>query len=177
VPSRDLDLEPPPLVTASALLAARPFALASGIAWSGIDDLPAATGASPEPAYEMEDALRDQLAVVAVLGKAQPPPPDLAGVDERTELVELAIEMLRFLKQYPGCAQSGARERYADCFRRFVLELWTRYPEVTVAEFAAAIDLPPGTLADWLRGGRHGVDRSAQTKYQRATRGARGAVT
>lgn len=38
MPRPDLDLDIPPLVTARVLLAARDFALASGISWPGIED-------------------------------------------------------------------------------------------------------------------------------------------
>lgn len=175
MPNPDLP-EIPPLVTASVLLAARHFALASGISWPGIDDILAATGASPEVAHEIEDALLDQLAALGVLEEASRTPLPPTGVEQRTELAELAVETIRFLKRHLGCAQSGARERYADCFRQFVLELRRRHPDVAMAEFAAAIDLPQGTMEDWLRGGRHGVDASTRAKYQRAARGARARV-
>lgn len=173
MPRPDLDLEIPPLVTASVLLAARHFALASGISWPGIEDILAATGASPEEAHEIEDAILDQLAALAVMENRQTPPPDVAGLDHSADLTALAVEMVRFIKRNPGCAQSGTRERYADCFRRFVLELRRRHSDVTTAEFATAIDLPLDTVEDWLRDGRRGVDRTARAKYQRATRGAR----
>jgi hypothetical protein len=173
VPRPDLDLEIPPLLTASVLLAARQFALASGISWPGIEDILAATGVSAEEAHAIEDALLDQLAALAVMETQQTPPPDLAGLDHSADFLELAVEMLRFIQRNPGCAQSGTRERYTDGFRRFVLELRRRYADVTTAEFAAAIDLPQGTVEDWLRGGRRDVDTTARTRYQRATRGAR----
>jgi hypothetical protein len=173
VPHPDLDLDIPPLVTAGVLLAARQFALASGISWPSIEDLLAATGANPEEAHEIEDALLDQLATLAVVAKQQTPPPDLAGWDHSVDLIGLAVEMIRFIKQNPRCAQSGTRERYADCFRRFVLELRRRYFDVTTAEFAATIDLPLDTVEDWLRGGRRDVDTTARAKDPRATRGVR----
>jgi plasmid stabilization system protein ParE len=176
VPHPDLDLDIPPLLTASVLLAARQFALASGISWPGIEDILAATGASPEEAHEIEDALLDQLAALAVMVNRQTPPPDLAGEDHSADLIGLAVEMVRFIKRNPGCAQSGTHERYTDCFRRFVLELRWRYCDVMMAEFAAAIDVPQGTVEDWLRGGRRGVDASTRATYQRATRGARARV-
>jgi hypothetical protein len=177
VPHPDLDLEIPPLVTASVLLAARHFALASGISWPGIEDILAATGASPEEAHEIEDALLDQLAALAVMAKQQTPPPDLAGLDHSADLTGLAVEMVRFIKRNPGCAQSGTRERYADCFWWFVLELRRRYFDVTTAEFAAAIDLPLDTVEDWLRGGRRGVDTTTRATDPRATRGARARIS
>lgn len=176
MPRPDLDLEIPPLLTASVLLAARQFALASGISWPGIEDILAATGASPMEAHAIEDALLDQLAALAVMVNRQTPPPDLAGEDHSADLIELAIEMVRFIKQNPGCAQSGTHERYTDGFRRFVLELRWRHSNVTTAEFAATIDVPLETVEDWLRGRRRGVDASTRDKYQRATRGARARI-
>jgi hypothetical protein len=175
VPHPDLDLDIPPLVTASALSAARHDALASGISWPGIEDTLAATGASPEQAPEIEDVLLDQPAALAVMENRQTPPPDLAGLDHSADFLELAIEMIRFIQHNPGCAQSqsGTGERYTDGFRRFVLRLRRRYADVTTAEFAASIDLPQGTVEDWLRGGRRDVDTTARTTYPRATRGAR----
>jgi hypothetical protein len=172
VPRTDLDLEIPPLLTASVLLAARQFALASGISWPGIEDILAATGASPEEAHAIEDVLLDQLAALAVMANTQTPPPDLAGLDHSADVIGLVIEMIRFIKQNPGCAQSGTHERYTDCFRRFVLELRWRYCDVMMAEFATTIDVPLETVEDWLHGGRRGVDASTRATYQRATRGA-----
>lgn len=173
MPHPDLDLDIPPLLTASVLSVARHFALASGISWPGIEDILAATGVSPEEAHAIEDALLDQLAALAVMAKRQTPPPDLAGLDPSADLTGLAIEMVRFLKRNPGCAQSGTREWYADCFRQFVLELRGRYFDVTTAEFAAAIDLPLDTVEDWLCGGHRNVHAPARAAYPRATRGAR----
>jgi hypothetical protein len=173
VPHADLDLDIPPVVTASVLLAARQFALASGISWPASEDILAATGVSAEEAHEIEDALLDQLAALAVMVNRQTPPPDLAGEDHSADLLGLAIEMLRFIQHNPGCAQSDPHERYTDRFRQFVLELRRRYAEVTTAEFAASTDLPLGTVEDWLRGGRRGVDASTRVTYPRATRGVR----
>jgi len=149
------------------LLAARHFALASGICWPGIEDILAATGASPEEAHAIEDTLLDQLAALAVMAKRQTPPPDLAGEDDRADRLGLAIEMLRFMKQNSGCAQSGTHERYTDSFRRFVLELRWRYCDVTMADFVMATDVPLETVEDWLHGGRSSVD--ASTRQGRAS--------
>ncbi len=174
MPHLDLDLEIPPVVTASVLLAARQFALASGISWPGIEDILAATCASPQEAHAIEDTVLDQLAALAVMTKRQTPPPDSDGLDRSADLLGLAVEMIRFIAQNPGCAQvSGTRERYTDSFRQFVLELGWRYPDVTSAEFAAAIDLPLDTVEDWLRGGRRDVDTTARAKVPRVTRGVR----
>ena len=169
MPRPDLDLDIPPLVTASVLLSARRCALASGISWPGIEDILAATGVSPEEAHEIEDALLDQLVALAMIATRQ----NLAGEDHSADLIGLALEMLRFIKQNPGCAQSEPHERYTARFRRFVLELRWRYCDVVMAEFITAIDVPLETVEDWLHGGRRSVDASAPAKDPRATRGAR----
>jgi hypothetical protein len=175
VPHPDLDLEIPPVVTASVLLAARRVALASGISWPGIEDILATTGAaSLEEAHAIEDALLDQLAGLAVMANRQTPAPNVAGLDHGAAPLGLAVEMIRFIARNPGCAQvSGTRERYTDGFRQFVLDLGWRYPDVTTAEFAAAIDLPLDTVEDWLRGGRRDVDTTARAKVQRVRRDVR----
>lgn len=175
-PSSELALELLPLMTASVLLAARPYALASGITWPGIEDILAVTGASPELAHELEDALLEQLAAWAVREPTLTSPPDPTGVEQLPEIVGITVEMIRFIKRHPGCAQSGARAWYADCFWRFVIELRGRHPDVTTAEFAAAVDLPLATVESWLGGGRCGVGSSTRAKYQRARRGARARV-
>jgi hypothetical protein len=54
VPHPDLELDIPPLVTASVLMAARQLALASGISWPGIETILAARGASPDEAHAIE---------------------------------------------------------------------------------------------------------------------------
>jgi hypothetical protein len=102
----------------------------------------------------------------------QPPSPDVASVGHG-ELLGLAVAMLRFIQRNPGCAQSDPHERYTDGFWRFVLELRRRYPDVPMAAFAAATDLPQGTVEDWLHGGRRGVDTAARAQYHQARRGAR----
>lgn len=81
MPHPDLDLDIPPVVTASVLLAARQFALAARISWPGIEDILAATGASAEEAHALEDVLLDQLVALAGMAKRQPPPPGVGGLD------------------------------------------------------------------------------------------------
>lgn len=160
-------------MTASVLLAARQFALASGISWPGIEDILAATGANPEEAHAIEDALLEQLAALVVKANQQIPPPDADGLDHSAEPLEVAVEMIRFIQQNPGCAQTRPDERYTDRFRRFTLELRQRYADVATTEFAVAVDLPLDTVEDWLRGGRRDVDMPVHATYPRAARGAR----
>ena len=64
--------------------------------------------------------------------------------------------------QHPGCAQHrDQRRRYSDGFRGFILELRERHQTVPVDAFAAAVQVPLGTLKDWLRGGQKDTDPAA----------------
>jgi hypothetical protein len=140
----------PPLVTAGVLLAARSLSAPHGVPQPSVCEILRRTGATRSRAYEIKDALE---AVLPTLARppGRPRVEPAPGPANVPELVGIAVEMLQFIKRNPGCVQSGARDRYADCFRRFVLEQRERHAEVAATEFAAAIDLPLGTLEDWLR--------------------------
>jgi hypothetical protein len=143
-------------VTAGVMLAARSLSEPYGASQPSVAEILRLTGATRSRAYEIKDALEALLPQLAR-------PPGRPRVERATDsadapgLVGIAVETIRFIKQHPGCVQGGARARYADCFRRFVLELRERHADVAAAEFAAAIDLPLGTLEDWLRSPRPGA--------------------
>lgn len=180
----DLDHQPRDLTPSEAagmLLAVREHITAHGESWVSDDEILAATGASAAEAHEIKDALLEQVALdeaawlreAASLKNEPLPPPNELVLDDAGR-VELALEVLRFVQQYPGSASSnGERRWYADCFRQFVLELRHRHADVATAEFAAAIDLPLATLEDWQRGGRRGVGVSAHEQLRRASRKVR----
>ena len=138
------------------MLAARSLSEPYGASQPSVAEILRLTGATRSRAYEIKDALEALLPQLAR-------PPGRPRVERATDsadapgLVGIAVETIRFIKQHPGCVQGGARARYADCFRRFVLELRERHADVAAAEFAAAIDLPLGTLEDWLRSPRPGA--------------------
>lgn len=139
----------PPQITAGLLLAARGAAAPHRVPES-VGEILTLTGVSRSRAYEIKDALEAFMQTLA-----RPPgrprrerAPDSAST---TSLHELTLEVLRFITQHPGCVRSGARARYADCFRRFVVDLRERHTDVTADEFAAALTLPLGTLEDWMR--------------------------
>ena len=142
------------------MLAARSLSEPYGAPQPSVGEILRLTGATRSRAYEIKDALE------ALLPQLVRPPgrPRVERAPDPTielELVGIAVEMIRFIKQYPGCVQGGARDRYADCFRRFVIELRERHADVAAAEFASAIDLPLGTLEDWLRNPRPGDGAAA----------------
>ena len=140
-----------PLVTAGVLLAARSLSEPLGVRQPSVGEILQLTGATRSRAYEIKDALE---AVLPTLARppGRPRVEPAPGPATAPELVGIAsVEMIQFIKRNPGCVQSGARDHYADCFRRFVIELRERHADVAAAEFAAAIDLPLGTLEDWMR--------------------------
>jgi hypothetical protein len=140
----------PPLVTAGVLLAARSLSAPHGVPQPSVGEILRRTGATRSRAYEIKDALEAVLPTL-VRPPGRPRVEPAPGPASVPELVGIGVEMLQFVKHNPGCVQSGARDRYADCFRRFVLELRERHPDVATTEFAVVADLPLGTLEDWLR--------------------------
>ena len=152
----------PPLVTAGVLLAARSLSKPHGVPQPSVGEILRRTGATRSRAYEIKDALE---AVLPTLARppGRPRVEPVPGPANVPELVGIAVEMIQFMKRNPGCVQSGARDRYADGYRRFVLELHERHTDVPATEFAAAIDLPLGTLEDWLRSPSIAQPSSAST--------------
>jgi hypothetical protein len=140
----------PPLVTAGVLLAARSLSEPHGVPQPSVGEILQLTGATRSRAYEIKDALEAMLPTLA-RGPGRPRVEPAPGPANVSELYEIAVEMIQFIKRNPGCVQSGARDRYADGYRQFVLELRERHADVAATEFVAAIDLPLGTLEDWLR--------------------------
>jgi len=140
----------PPLVTAGVLLAARSLSAPHGVPQPSVREILRLTGATRSRAYEIKDALE---AVLPTLARppGRPRVEPAPGPANVSEFAGLGVEMIQFMKRNPGCVQSGARDHYADGYRRFVLELRERHADVAAPEFAAAIDLPLGTLEDWLR--------------------------
>lgn len=99
-------------------------------------------------AYELKDAIFVFLrTLVRPPGR---PHVEHEGASSSTRF-ELLTHVHRFVAQHPGCIQSGARARYSESYRRFVLELRERHADVMVSDFAEAIQLPLGTLEDWMR--------------------------
>jgi hypothetical protein len=137
-------------VTAGVLLAARSLSAPHGVPQPSVGEILRLTGATRSRAYEIKDALE---AVLPTLARppGRPRVEPAPGPTNAPELVGIAVEMIQFMRRNPGCVQSGARDHYADCFRRFVLELRERHADVAATEFALAIDLPLGTLEDWMR--------------------------
>jgi hypothetical protein len=140
----------PPLVIAGVMLAARSLSEPHGVPQPSVGEILRLTGTTRSRAYEIKDALEAMLPTLA-RPPGRPRVEPAPGPANVSEFFEIAVEMIQFMKRNPGCVQSGTRDRYADGYRRFVLELRERHADVTATEFAVAIDLPLGTLEDWLR--------------------------
>ncbi|MFC1641317.1 hypothetical protein ACFL5O_01320, partial [Myxococcota bacterium] len=80
---------------------------------------------------------------------AKPAPEPSASVPTQAHQVTVAV--LRWVKAHPGCVSSGSqRARYVDAFSQTVVELWQQHSDLGLEAFAAAVDVPLGTLKDWL---------------------------
>lgn len=149
---RDREPAVAPQAAAGLLLAARTLGADLGLDMPRAGAIVDATGASRSRAYEVRDEV---LALLPSLIRS-PGRPATAADSAPPELShELRLEVLRFVMSHPGCAYTrGQRRRYTDEFRRFVLELHERHFELPLPAFAEAIEIPLGTLEDWLRPGR-----------------------
>jgi hypothetical protein len=131
------------------MLAVRNQALQRGLVMSSVDQIVSAMDTSRSRAYEIKDS------VVAVLPTLVRPPgrPRIEPAPAPPgQHAALSLEALCFVMRYPGCLQVGEeRARYSDHYRRFVIELRERHAEVVASEFAEAIQIPLGTLQDWMR--------------------------
>lgn len=106
-------------------------------------------GAGRSQAYAMLGRLR---AGIETLARPAGRPAEPKASEDK--LVKLAKSVISFLKQHPGCCtDSGGRCFYHDDFRRFVVDQFAPgglAVDIPVGRVADAIDLPLGTLKDWL---------------------------
>ncbi len=130
------------------LLVARAAAARYALPAPSAEAILTATGASKSRAYELALEL---VALVPTLlrkaGRPAKPTPAPASVDT----VAITLAVLAFVMSHPGCVDRGRRQSYAQGFRRFVLDLCAKHPDVAVETMAEAIAVPLGTLKDWLR--------------------------
>jgi hypothetical protein len=139
-----------PLLTAALLLCALSLLRALRLPCPTVEQILDATGAKRTRAYALKDKLLGLLPTLErPVGRprAEPPP-------ARADTAALTGQILGFIMRHPGCARHGGRRRhYSEAFRRFILELAQRHPQIPHEAFAVAVQVPLGTLKDWLRGG------------------------
>lgn len=133
------------VTVAALLLAAVPHLRALGLCEVNGGQILAALGVTKSRAYLLKARLEALLlTLVGSVGRpaglaAAPPPPSPA------------TELLRYLAAHPGAVRRGAARRdYTGGYRRFVLELRDRHADVPLDAFAESVDIPLGTLEDWL---------------------------
>ena len=106
-------------------------------------------GAGRSQAYSMLGRLRAGVKTLArPAGRPAEPKAD------SDTLVTLGKSVISFLKKHPGCCTNAdGRSFYHDDFRRFVVGLFAAggpAEHIPIEQVADAIDLPLGTLKDWL---------------------------
>jgi hypothetical protein len=109
----------------------------------------AATGAGRTRAYEYKTAIWGQLEELA-RPVGRPPGAVPAPVDTGP----LSRQVLRFVKDHPGCVshRGTERQRYTEELRDFLLGLWEQeQANLDLATFARAVQVPLGTFKDWIR--------------------------
>lgn len=138
----------PSLWLAAVLLFARSIAVRFELAAPSVDAILSATGASRSRAYELVARIA---ALLPTLVRA-PGRPNRAEPSLPSEHPELTRAVLAFVMANPGCVDRGAeRQRYADVFRRFVIDLQAKHATIDLESFTRAVGVPLGTLKDWLR--------------------------
>lgn len=133
-------------------LCARSHAERRGLVMPGVVEILAATGATRSRAYEVARRIEEVLESLS-RGPGRPATehePAPAG-----ETAAICGETLRFVMAHPGCASAGGeRAHYGDGFRLFVIGLRERHAQVPLSDFAVAVQIPLGTVEDWLRAPR-----------------------
>lgn len=142
----------PSVVVAALLLAAGPLLDALGLPHPSADQILAATGAGRSRAYELRRAVEQIVPTVlrppGRPAKVAPPTPD------PTRAEEILRSVRDYLLDHGGAVGgTGARRRYSDGFRHFVLDLAARFRDVSLEGLADLVAVPLPTLKDWLAGG------------------------
>ena len=142
---------PPPsaLVTGALLLLAIPHLVALGLPHPTASAVVEALRVSRAQAYVLRARMQDLLPTVQ-RPPGRPAEPEPVPIDTG-EISRLA---LAFAYDHPGAVTSrGARRRYTDDYRLFVLEMLAGHRQIPLPTFAVAVQIPLGTLRDWLEGG------------------------
>jgi hypothetical protein len=138
-----------PLVTAALLLFALPELDALGMPRPTASAVIEALGVSRAQAYDLKNRLEDLLPTIK-RPVGRPPAPEPAIPVESGLISRKALD---FVYQHPGAVTGEGRRRYSDDFRRFVLDLAAKNRDIPLPSFADALQIPVGTLRDWLEGG------------------------
>ena len=137
-----------PLAVAALLILARAVFESLALPAPTIAQILAATQVSRSTAYEMLAVIVELLPTLTPQ-RGRPPkaPPPLPP-----QSATLTRAVLAYVLRHPGCVHHGdVRQHYSDGFRHRVLDLRAEHAALDVEAFAAAVEVPLGTLKDWLR--------------------------
>jgi hypothetical protein len=138
-------------LTAGLLLAAAGHLRALDLPCPTVSAILAATGATHSRAYELRDAI---LAALPSLQRRVGRPPAPPREPDPDVALALCREARTYAYDHAGSVTGGPeRRRYSDSFRHFIVALRERHEDVPLETFAAEVDVPLGTLKDWLRAG------------------------
>ena len=151
-----------PLVVAALLLLGRAISVSLALPAPTVAEILGATKMSRSSAYELVLVLADLLpTLLPARGRPPKPTPTPTSTSESGTVTRA---VLGYVMRHAGCVQRGqVRQHYSDGFRRFVVELRVEYAALDVEMFAAAIDVPLGTLKDWLRDPSTTAEQAADT--------------
>jgi hypothetical protein len=139
------------LVIAAVLLVARSLGRHVSLPCPSVAQILEATSASKSRAYELAAALTALLPTLSRPVGRPPSPPPCPPSTSIHESIPRAV--LRYVLRHPGSVHAHAdRQRYSDDFRLFILDLRDQHPSLPLEEFAAAVEVPLGTLKSWLSG-------------------------
>lgn len=136
-----------------------------------------ATGAGRSRAYDVAAALTRVLpTLLRPVGRPRAPR-EAPETEQTLDLNALAqavrLATLRFERRHPGCVRAGSmRGNYARDFRLHVLSLHREHPELALEAFAEAIDVPLGTLKEWLLPSAEGLADTDEGALGNETKGA-----
>ncbi len=137
-----------PLAVTALLILARAVCESLSLPAPTIPQILAATKVSRSTAYEMLAVLVELLPTL--LPKRGRPPKEPPAPEPHS--ATLTRTVLAYVMRHPGCVHhSDVRQHYSDGFRHRVLDLRTEHAALDVEAFAAAVEVPLGTLKDWLR--------------------------
>ncbi len=157
-----------PNVAAGFILAALSLAstIAPDLSMPRATQIIEAAGATRSRAYEMRQSMLELLPTV---GRSPGRPPARREPVPEGVVAKLRGEVLRFIRQHPGCTHEGeTRSRHGKRYREFVLELRRRHGELSLRDFAEAVCIPVGTIEGWLRAGRLEVPTEPPSEPQTA---------
>ena len=142
-----------PSSLAALLLVSRSVCQEHGLPAPSLPQIFTATQATRSAAYLLCHTLLELLRTLC-RPRGRPPNPVPVPGDSAldSEAAGLGRAVLGYVMRHPGCVhKTQQRQQYSDGFRHFLLEQRTACATLDLERFAAVVQVPLGTLKDWLR--------------------------